>query len=199
MVIIQNKPLIPKGNYFKSLMEVNIKHFFIYFLVDPRSDEIRYVGLTQFPHSRLSQHLKDKTYSPKRTWLLELRKARVLPEMKVIEVTYNRSEGEARELWWIETLLGKGCKLTNTTKTAPVKQRMKKEALPRRVVNAPKTKTNKTPEEQERKRKEALMALAKTMIREYANEASFDLMAFNSICETDMHALRIQMEKDGEI
>lgn len=200
MSIIEKKAIIPNGTYFKTLMDVNIQHFFIYILVDPRNDEIRYVGITQFPHSRLSQHLKDKVYSPKRSWLQQLRKAKILPQMKIIEIAYNRLEGEARELWWIETLLSKGCRLTNTTKTAPQKQRMQREATSQRIVTAPKAKTKETPEAKERKRKEALLTLAKTTIRRYMQEGQwFDLMAFNSICETDMHALKAKMEKDGEL
>jgi hypothetical protein len=59
---------------------------YIYTLVDPRTDEVRYVGRTVEPHQRLRQHLKDSHSSDIREWVNELQNEDLEPEMYLINV-----------------------------------------------------------------------------------------------------------------
>jgi hypothetical protein len=87
---------------------------YIYGLVDPRTDEVRYVGKTMHKERRLHDHIRDcakrKTY--KDNWLLELSSFGMKPEMIVLcEAT--ESDWQDKERFHIKELFGKGCNLTN--------------------------------------------------------------------------------------
>jgi len=59
----------------------------LYVLVDPRTEKVRYVGISAFPGSRLGGHLHIRP-QPKQcaytSWLLELKQIRLQPQMYVI-------------------------------------------------------------------------------------------------------------------
>lgn len=86
----------------------------IYALVDPRTDAIRYVGVTsQQLETRLSMHLSSvsagKT-SPVYQWIAELRELGLRPTIKLVEETHDR----LREMYWIAFFRERGMDLTNS-------------------------------------------------------------------------------------
>src|SRR5258708_6952817 len=81
----------------------------IYALVDPRDNLVHYVGLSVDAESRLDGHLTGSGGSiQKRKWLLELRKARLVPTLRILEKIEPGSEAYTlaceAELYWIREL-----------------------------------------------------------------------------------------------
>lgn len=88
---------------------------FIYGLIDPRTDEIRYVGQTVNPANRFSAHLRGlKETSQKAEWVRELLDAGFCPVMKILEVC-PMEKRNSREVDWIVKLRTDGFNLTNAT------------------------------------------------------------------------------------
>lgn len=89
---------------------------YIYVLVDPRTNKIRYIGQTKRPQARLTQHNSStKTgvdFSPRVVWIQRLHTLNLSPLMDIIEITTNDLADE-REQFWIRYLHGKGYKLLN--------------------------------------------------------------------------------------
>lgn len=90
---------------------------FIYILIDPRDNQVKYVGKTNNVKRRYSQHIslasKNKTY--KTNWLSSLIIMNLKPEMVVIDECEDDSWIEL-EQWYIELFKSWGFKLTNLTK-----------------------------------------------------------------------------------
>ena len=88
--------------------------YFVYELIDPRTSEVRYIGITVHPTTRLHQHIQDhKTAGFKRTWLQELRNAAVKPVMRILEKVTTREAAKERERHWIRKYIAQGYNLVN--------------------------------------------------------------------------------------
>lgn len=85
---------------------------YIYALIDPRNETVRYIGQTCDPLSRLSAHKSNKGNRQKMQWVQELRTQGYSPKMKILEKT-TRAEGRERELYWIYKHALEGAQLTN--------------------------------------------------------------------------------------
>ncbi len=87
----------------------------IYGLIDPATNEIRYVGYTSKDvNRRLFEHIdesKHKVTSHKHKWIAKLIKSGSKPEIKILE-TVNDENWQDREKYWIDKL---GYRLTNST------------------------------------------------------------------------------------
>ncbi len=87
----------------------------IYILKDPRTHEVRYVGMTHGVRRRFAEHL----YSTKRTrtrvasWIQSLLKIGLKPVLEEIET--GRGEWAERERFWIAEYRRHGSRLTNHT------------------------------------------------------------------------------------
>lgn len=87
---------------------------FIYGLLDPCTNKIRYVGKADNPYTRLKEHLKEsryKTGTHKLHWIRTLRN--VFPLVVILECTHANDWQEC-EKKWIKTLKEHGLDLTNT-------------------------------------------------------------------------------------
>lgn len=81
---------------------------YIYVLVDPRDDTIRYVGKTERPHSRLGSHLTGKSNYLVRGWMRTLRRKRAgPPQMHMIDMV-RLAEWENAEKTWIAKFRAQG-------------------------------------------------------------------------------------------
>ena len=93
----------------------NITH--IYGLIDPRTNELRYVGKTTNLNRRIKEHIngcnKDTTH--KNCWISELICDGLKPIMCVID-SINTTEWEFWEIHYISYFKSIGCRLTNTKK-----------------------------------------------------------------------------------
>lgn len=99
------------------LAEFNVP-WSIYALVDPRSNEVRYVGwTTNTLYVRLRRHICDsvrKRCTYKDRWVASLIDIGVRPLIEVLETGSGKGHGEA-EKRWISYFKNSGAKLTNHT------------------------------------------------------------------------------------
>lgn len=90
---------------------------FIYALIDPRTDAVRYVGKSDKPRTRLRQHIRAASggaNSRLYQWIRELLAAGLEPHMEILEeVSVN--EWPDAERHWMEVYHGRGCQLLNAT------------------------------------------------------------------------------------
>jgi hypothetical protein len=88
--------------------------WYIYALMDPRTQEIRYVGMTANLPKRLAQHLQKVQENPYKTnWINQLRREGLKPVMTILD--QGTGDWQATEQRWITELRTKGCPLTNLT------------------------------------------------------------------------------------
>lgn len=111
----------------------------IYALVDPITDDIRYVGQTVQPSKRLGQHMNNLSGNThKENWVASLVERGVEPWMWVLE-TIDDAESDEAECWWIAALKEDGEPLTNLTDGGggPTEERGRKmsKALKGRVLS----------------------------------------------------------------
>lgn len=90
--------------------------FKIYFLRDPQTNEVRYVGQTirEIP-TRLGEHYSDKKRTRKSNWILSLRRKGLRPFIEIVNFCYSKSESDECEIGYIKFLRSIGVKLTNLT------------------------------------------------------------------------------------
>jgi hypothetical protein len=91
---------------------------YIYVLIDPISNEIRYVGQTRAKlDNRLTHHLKDKTKTHKTCWLKSLTKIDKVPIIQSLKSfeTISDEELNKEEIYWISFCKDLGLDLTNST------------------------------------------------------------------------------------
>ena len=90
----------------------------IYALVDPHSNQIRYIGITKRSvFRRLSEHLchskRDSFYAA--TWLRSLKKKGLKPKINILADNVPRELLSIMEQFYINFFSVYGCNLTNTT------------------------------------------------------------------------------------
>lgn len=96
---------------------MNCKPTYIYALVDPRNDTIRYVGKTVQIRVRYKQHcqpMSNSRNSYKRNWLKSL--LPLIPRIEILETVPIGGNWVEREIFWISYCKFLGYKLTNLTK-----------------------------------------------------------------------------------
>lgn len=103
---------------------------YIYSLIDPRTDEVRYIGKTNDLKGRLHEHaLKRDSATHKAHWVNQLRAAGLRPCMEVLEET-TEAHWEERERYWIAYGKAQGWRLTNIREGGnPTKNEMRATAI----------------------------------------------------------------------
>lgn len=92
--------------------------FLIYALVDPRTMQLRYIGSTQYPERRETEHRNDARSNPEKvTWIRELQAAGLQPIMRRLEVCQGGIAAYEREMAWIEACNEVGMDLLNVVTT----------------------------------------------------------------------------------
>jgi hypothetical protein len=87
---------------------------FIYALVDPRNNAVRYVGKSNEPKARFFIHMHyECSNGHKQNWLNQLKRLGLLPVMEIIEEC--GEDWADRERYWISYHRRTGAKLTNLT------------------------------------------------------------------------------------
>jgi len=89
-----------------------IKYTHIYGLIDPRTNQLRYIGKADSPHIRFKQHLKHRGRSHKHCWLRSLKRLKLIPELIILERVRD-SQWQESESWWIDYFKSLGANLTN--------------------------------------------------------------------------------------
>ena len=92
----------------------NNEFTYIYILIDPIINEVKYVGKSDNPHQRLNEHLKKAKYSHthKNHWILSLAKKGLIPLMIIIDEVLTNEFG-FWEQFWIDYFKSYGFNLTN--------------------------------------------------------------------------------------
>lgn len=102
------------------------EYSFVYALVDPFSNEVRYVGKADSPEKRFRDHLIDTHNKVKYAWIEQIHAQGASPKMLILEKVKECLALE-RELWWIQHYEKLGCQLTNYT--SQYRLRKKEEVL----------------------------------------------------------------------
>lgn len=90
-------------------------NYFIYELIDPITNETRYIGKAKNPTNRFSGHLNDKSFTYKTNWIKSLNKKGLKPILNTIDEV-RRDEVNFWEIFYISLYKSWGCRLTNFTK-----------------------------------------------------------------------------------
>lgn len=75
-----------------------MKKYYVYYLIDPISKDVKYVGASSNPRSRYKQHITklDKGKTEKRAWIEGLISKGLRPEIEIVETADNSVD--AREM-----------------------------------------------------------------------------------------------------
>lgn len=103
----------------------------IYKLIDPITNEIRYVGLTFNPlRQRLKSHLSESSKSHKSNWIKKLKSDGLIPIIESIEENILSYEDVCeREIYWIDKLKSEGHPLTNMASGGNKNKKMSVESI----------------------------------------------------------------------
>lgn len=88
---------------------------FIYALIDPFTDEYRYVGKTDNPPERLKNHCNDKKRCYRTNWIQSLIKRGKKPRMVILQVVPPWASWQDCERMWIDHGVWNFWPLTNST------------------------------------------------------------------------------------
>ena len=93
-----------------------MRNIYIYALVDPRDDTIRYIGKTiQSLEKRMKSHLRRRDGTRRARWIEELSASQQKPSIHILEVIRANKDWEKRERWWIAHGMDEGWPLTNVS------------------------------------------------------------------------------------
>ena len=98
--------------YTKPTREQTKERTFIYALVNDLTQEVRYVGKSDYPELRLTQHLRDTENAAKRIWIQSLLAQGRKPKQIILEEVAVAVEFE-RECYWVSYYWNLGHNLTN--------------------------------------------------------------------------------------
>jgi predicted GIY-YIG superfamily endonuclease len=105
---------------------MNMLHF-VYELIDPRTNAVGYVGITDNPNRRFLAHLGDtETNHRKQRWMRQLQSEGLEPRMRILEVLETKEEALEREKHWIQYHIRQGAQLTNIMNAARARKRLSK-------------------------------------------------------------------------
>lgn len=88
---------------------------YIYALVDPRDNTIRYVGQTDDMKRRYSQHVSRIEETTKGAWIQELRALNQKPYIVMLDICDDQRQSNYLESWWMILGRRQGWRLVNGT------------------------------------------------------------------------------------
>lgn len=88
---------------------------YIYALVDPFTDEIRYVGKSIRPGGRLHDHCNDTSNTHRVHWVQSVISRGGTPKLVILEVLSRSDDWQAAERHWIRLCKERGARLVNGT------------------------------------------------------------------------------------
>lgn len=91
------------------------KPAYIYALIDPRTDEIRYIGKTINPLERPFNHMQSRERCHRTNWLAELKREGLTPDVIFLERVDGAWPWQESERYWIAYGRAHGWPLTNNT------------------------------------------------------------------------------------
>jgi DNA-binding XRE family transcriptional regulator len=102
-------------------MESNV---YIYTLCEPDTKEVRYVGQSIHPTTRLTNHIKyTQPGGPKHEWLAQLTAKGLIPVLCILEEVA-QDQAQQAEYKWIKFYLAQGANLTNISAVASLQREL---------------------------------------------------------------------------
>ena len=88
---------------------------FIYCLIDPITNQVRYVGKAADIQKRFHRHLSEKRGTHKNNWIQSLASRGLKPIISVVQSLYDCTDEDWQnaEIFWINYYKSKGCNLCN--------------------------------------------------------------------------------------
>lgn len=97
---------------------------YIYKLIDPSNNEIRYIGQTDDIKRRYNDHISssmnensDSYDTYKARWVRKLKLSGLLPIIEIVEECDSLEQSNIRERYYVSKLTNEGCRLTNSSIT----------------------------------------------------------------------------------
>ena len=97
---------------------------YIYKLIDPSNNEIRYIGQTDDIKRRYNYHISssmnensDSYDTYKARWVRKLKLSGLLPIIEIVEECDSLEQSNIRERYYVSKLTNEGCRLTNSSIT----------------------------------------------------------------------------------
>ena len=88
--------------------------YFVYALIDPRDNAIKYIGITNNLAVRFRQHLQGEYSNPeKNDWIRELKVINLQPAINSLETVDSEEQARQQEKYWIQFYLDAGQPLLN--------------------------------------------------------------------------------------
>lgn len=91
------------------------RRVYIYALLDPIDDEIRYVGKSIQPKERLQNHCAEKSVTWRTNWIRAVMARGHRPRLRILEILDRDDNWQQAERDWIARLRDEGARLTNCT------------------------------------------------------------------------------------
>lgn len=88
---------------------------YIYGLVDPFTDKIRYIGKSVRPKERLTNHCNDRSVTWRTNWIQSVIKMGKRPQLLILQTLKDGDDWQKIETEWIKKGRNNGWKLTNCT------------------------------------------------------------------------------------
>jgi predicted GIY-YIG superfamily endonuclease len=86
----------------------------VYALGDPRTSQMRYIGIAKNVYRRYAQHLVEPHHNKnKNEWIEEMKKAGHIPTLTILESGLTNAMARKQEQYWIQHYIGLGAPLTN--------------------------------------------------------------------------------------
>ena len=103
-----DQPLVDDSEPSSQETLTSTRTYCVYGLVDPRDQNIYYVGLTSNPRQRLSNHKTSRS-----GWISDLRTSGLVPHMIMLESGLSLYAAQSQEEHWIRHYYSLGMPLTN--------------------------------------------------------------------------------------
>lgn len=101
--------------------------YFVYELIDPRTDAVGYIGITNNPNLRYQQHLEGRDKNDRKNeWLRQIFAEKVKPKMNILEIVDDKKQARERETYWIQHYVAQQIFLTNIQQVKQAKRRVER-------------------------------------------------------------------------
>jgi hypothetical protein len=172
---------------------VNERTHKIYALVDPRTNEVRYIGKSVNPEQRYTVHLAyarkgTQTYACR--WIKGLLNEGLAPQLNILESDISTDRIDEREIWWIAEGARLGWRLTNMTEGGDGGAYKYPESAAK--ISAANKGKRKPPRSEEHRRNQSLSHMGKTLSPESRAKLSASLMGHASKPMSEEHKAKLR-------